>query len=134
MDDVGNDGLRSAIKNMSIGDIKLKEEDEQEDDPSTLIRAIPTSSTTNDQVQAHNVEDMNDQSQQATTSSTPSQVSVAHPKVHHTIAKDHHINQIVCDLSKSVQTHSCIASFCEHYSFISSIEPNYIEEPLNDPD
>ena len=63
LDDVGNEGLRSAIKNMSIGDIKSKEEDEQEDDPSTSIWAIPSSSTTNDQVQAHNVKNKDNQLQ-----------------------------------------------------------------------
>ena len=51
LDDVGNEGLRSAIKNISICDIKPKEEDEQEDDPSSSIQAIPSSSTTNDQAQ-----------------------------------------------------------------------------------
>ena len=72
MDDVDNEGLRSAIKNMSIGDIKPKKEDELEDDPSISIQAIPSSSTTNGQAQAQNVEDMDDQLQQATISSTPS--------------------------------------------------------------
>ena len=38
------------------------------------------------------------------------------------------------DISKGVQTRSRIASFCEHFSFISSIEPNHIDEALNDPD
>jgi hypothetical protein len=33
-----------------------------------------------------------------------------------------------------VQTRSRLASFCEHYSFVSSIEPTKIEEALNDVD
>ena len=59
---------------------------------------------------------------------------VAQPKVHHAIAKDHPIDQIVGDLSKGVQTCSRIASFYEYYFFVSSINLNHIEEALNDPD
>jgi len=38
------------------------------------------------------------------------------------------------DISKGVQTRSRIASFCEHFSFVSSIEPNRVDEALNDAD
>jgi hypothetical protein len=38
------------------------------------------------------------------------------------------------DTSKGVQTRSRIASFCEHYSFVSSLEPNHVDEVLRDPD
>jgi hypothetical protein len=35
LDDVGNEGLRIAMKNLTIGDIKLKDEDD--DNPSPLF-------------------------------------------------------------------------------------------------
>jgi hypothetical protein len=38
------------------------------------------------------------------------------------------------DISKRVTTLSCLANFCEHYSFVSSIEPFRIEEALQDSD
>jgi hypothetical protein len=38
------------------------------------------------------------------------------------------------DINKDVQTRSHLASFCEHYSFVSSGEPTRIEEALEDPD
>ena len=38
------------------------------------------------------------------------------------------------NISKGVQTRSRIASFCEHYSFVSSLEPNRVDEALRDPD
>jgi hypothetical protein len=38
------------------------------------------------------------------------------------------------DISKGVQTHSRIASFCEHLSFVSCIEPNCADEVLLDVD
>jgi hypothetical protein len=38
------------------------------------------------------------------------------------------------DISKGVTTHSRLVNFCEHYSFVSSIEPFRVEEALLDPD
>jgi hypothetical protein len=42
LDDVGNEGLRIAMKNITIGDVKPKDED---DDPSPLFQVLPSSST-----------------------------------------------------------------------------------------
>jgi hypothetical protein len=42
--------------------------------------------------------------------------------------------QILGDISKGVITRSHIANFCEHYSFVSSIEPFRVEEALQDLD
>jgi hypothetical protein len=44
------------------------------------------------------------------------------------------VDQILGDISKGVTTHSRLANFCEHYSFVSSIEPFRVEEALQDPD
>ena len=49
------------------------------------------------------------------------------------IARDHPLDTIVADISRGVQTRSRLASFCEHFSFVSSIEPK-IEESLRDVD
>jgi hypothetical protein len=34
------------------------------------------------------------------------------------------------DISKGITTRSRLANFCEHYSFVSSIEPFKVEEAL----
>jgi hypothetical protein len=44
------------------------------------------------------------------------------------------VDQILSYISKGVTTRSRIATFCEHYSFVSSIEPFRVEEALQDPD
>jgi hypothetical protein len=44
------------------------------------------------------------------------------------------VDQILGDISKGVTTRSRLANFCEHYSFVSSIEPFRVEEALQDPD
>jgi hypothetical protein len=57
-----------------------------------------------------------------------------HPRVHQAIQWDHPVNSILGDIHKGVTTRSRVAHFCEHYSFVSPIEPNKIEDALRDPD
>jgi hypothetical protein len=44
------------------------------------------------------------------------------------------LDTIIGDISRGVQTRSKLASFCEHFSFVLSIEPKKIEEALIDVD
>ena len=53
---------------------------------------------------------------------------------HGRISKDHPLDQVIGSPSKGVRTRSKHASFCEHYSFVSCVEPTCIEEALADPD
>jgi hypothetical protein len=55
-------------------------------------------------------------------------------QVRATIQRNHPVDQILGDIIKGVTTHSRLANFCEHYSFVSSIEPFKVEEALQDPD
>jgi hypothetical protein len=55
-------------------------------------------------------------------------------QVRATIQRNHPVDQILGDISKGVTTCSLLANFCEHYSFVSSIEPFRVEEALQDPD
>jgi hypothetical protein len=57
-----------------------------------------------------------------------------HPRVHQAIQQDHPVNSIIGYIRKGVTTRSRVAHFCEHYSFVSSIEPYMIEDTLRDPD
>jgi hypothetical protein len=69
-----------------------------------------------------------------TTPSTSTQEPVDQPRVHQQVTKDHPIDQIMGDISKGVQTRSRVASFCQHYSFVSFQEPKRVDEALDDPD
>ena len=69
----------------------------------------------------------NEQDQVASTSSQPNdqasasnQVPILQPT---NVARDHPLDTIIGDISRGVQTRSKLASFCEHFSFVSSIEP-----------
>jgi hypothetical protein len=50
------------------------------------------------------------------------------------IQRDHPVNSILSDIHKGVTTRSRVAHFCEHYSFVSSIEPYRVEDTLRDLD
>ena len=50
------------------------------------------------------------------------------------VARDHPLDSIIGDISKGVQTRSRLASFYEHFSFVSSIEPKKIDKALKDVD
>ncbi|NAW40449.1 hypothetical protein FGF95_24425 [Salmonella sp. fj-h1] len=54
-------------------------------------------------------------------------------QVRATIQRNHPVDQILGDISKGVTTRSRLVNFCEHYSFVSSIEPFRVEEALLDP-
>jgi hypothetical protein len=131
--------IDDAIKNLTIGDVRPREEDDEEG-LNFSTRATPSSSTMNDQAQVTNESNVVDASQaqdqaaQNISPSTSAQEPSDQPRIHHGITRDHPINQVVGDFNKGVQTRSRIASFCEHYSFVSSIEPNRVDEALQDPD
>ena len=63
--------------------------------------------------------------------SASNQVPILQPT---NIARDHPLDTIIGDISRGVQTRSRLALFCEHFSFVSFIEPKKIEEALKDVD
>jgi hypothetical protein len=99
------------------------------------VQVLPSSSTSHKD-QVTNVERDEESIHQPIndSSSTSTQDASSQLKIHNAIAKDHLIDQIIGDINKGVQTRSHLASFCEHYSFISCGEPTRIEESLDDPD
>jgi hypothetical protein len=131
LDDIDEDEvLTAAIRTMAIGDVRPQEPQEQ-DQPSfsTLVHPptqdeehVPQNEGLN-QGGAHEEQDK----EEATPQIPPTQVWS-------TIQRNHLVDQILGDISKGVTTRSRLANFCEHYSFVSSIEPFRVEEALQDPD
>jgi hypothetical protein len=72
---------------------------------------------------AHGEQDKEEEAQQA----PPTQVWAK-------IQRNHPVDQIMGDINKGVTTRSRLANFCEHYSFVSSIESFRLEEALQDLD
>jgi hypothetical protein len=139
-----------ALRNMSIGDVCPKESEEPsqaQDQPSSSMQASPPTQD-EDKTQEEEDEEQDDE--------PPQEEDIAqgvdddnkdkedeqeiwdqrppHPRVHQAIQIDHPVNSILGDIHKGVTTRSRVAHFCEHYYFVSSIEPYRIEDALRDPD
>jgi hypothetical protein len=139
-----------ALRNMSIGDVCPKESEEPpqaQDQPSYSNQTSPPTQN-KDQTQDNEEEDQEDEppqeedndqgggdndqdkeDEQETQGQRP-----PHPRVHQAIQRDHLVNSILVDIHKGVTTRSRVAHFCEHYSFVSSIEPYRVEDALRDSD
>jgi hypothetical protein len=138
-----------VLKNMSIGDVCPKESEElpqPQDQPSSSMQASPP---TQDEDQAQDNEDENqedeppqeedmnqggDEDDQDKEDQEIRDQRPPHPRVHQAIQRDQLVNSILGDIHKGVTTRSQLAHFCEHYSFVSSIEPYRVEDALRDPD
>ena len=113
--------------------------DVEDDKNQVLTNSNVQASGSHDQNQASASDDnIQDQQQVASSSSQPSdqsnasnQVQVLQPT---NVVRDHPLDSIIGDISRGVQTRSRVASFCEHFSFVSSIEPKKIDEALLDVD
>jgi hypothetical protein len=139
------EALCVALRNMSIGDVCPKESEEPpqaQDQPSSSTQTSPP---TQDEDQAQNdegedqeveppQEESNDQGGDAHNQYEEDEQATRppHPRVHQAIQRDHPVNTILGDIQKGVTTRSRVAHFCEHYSFVSSIEPHKVEEALQD--
>jgi hypothetical protein len=92
LDGVGNEGLRIAMKNMTIGDVKPKDEDD--DYPSPLFKVLSSSSSSSHKDQVNNVKGNEESNHQPVndSSSSSTQDTSSQLKIHNAIAKDHPID------------------------------------------
>jgi hypothetical protein len=139
-----------ALRNMSIVDVCPKESEEPpqaQDQPSSSIQASPS---TQDEEMAQEDEDQDqdyeppqeediDQGGDEDNEDREDDQEIQdqrplHLRVHQAIQRDHPVNSILGDIHKGVTNRSRVAHFCEHYYFVSSIEPYRIEDALRDPD
>jgi hypothetical protein len=139
-----------ALRNMSIGDVcpkESKEPPQAQDQPSSSVQASPLTQD-EDQAQGDEEEDQEDEPPQEEDKDQGGDEDdqdkeddqeiqgqrPPRPRVHQAIQRDHPVNSILGDIHKGVTTRSRVAHFCEHYSFVSSIEPYKIEDALRDSD
>jgi hypothetical protein len=124
LDDVRGDQLSNAMKNMDIGDIRPRQDDDDGDihminQDVQIDTNQASSSGTHDEAQV-----------QGQTSGS-NQLPILQPT---SIARDHPLDQIIGGNQSGVQTRSRLTLFCEHYSFVSLEEPKKIEDALKDYD
>jgi hypothetical protein len=144
------EALCIALRNMSIGDMCPKESEEPtqaQDQPSSSNQASPPTQD-EDQAQDNEDEDQEDEPPQEEDNDQGGYEvdqdkeddheiqgqRLPHPRVHQAIQRDHPVNSILGDIHKGVTTRSRVVHFCEHYSFVSSIEPYRVEDALRDSD
>jgi hypothetical protein len=126
------------MKKVDVGDIRPRKVIEVEDDKDQVLsNSNVQASDSHDQNQASSSSQVQDQ-QMASTSSQPNDqprasnhVQVLQPT---NVARDHPLDSIIGHISRGVQTRSRLASFYEHFSFVSSIKPKKIDEALKDVD
>jgi hypothetical protein len=128
-----------VLRNMSIGDVcpkKSEEPPQAQDQPSSSNQASPPTQD-EDQTQGNGDEDQEDEPPQEEDNDPGGDEDnedkeyeqeiqgqrSPHPRVHQAIQRDYPVNSIISDIHKGVTTRSRVAHFCEHYSFVSSIEP-----------
>ena len=121
------------MKNMDVGELRPRQVNNDEDDQVQVLSNSNVQDDTNQASSSGSHDNVQDQ-QVASTSSQPSasnQVQVLQPT---NVVRDHPLDSKIGDISRGVQTRSRLASFCEHFSFVSFIEPKKIEEALRDVD
>jgi hypothetical protein len=147
LDEIGDEEAPCiALRNMSIGDVCPKESEEPpnaQDQPSSSTQASPPTQN-EDTAQVDEGEDQQDEPPQDDGNDQggdgndqdkeDEEPRPPHPRVHQAIQRDHPVDTILGDIHKGVTTRSRVAHFCEHYSFVSSIEPHRVEEALQDSD
>jgi hypothetical protein len=131
LDDIDEEDVPTAsIRTMAIGDVRPQEQTEQ-DQPSSSTTVHPP---TQDDEQDHQKEACDLGGAQDDHVMEEEAPQVPPTQVRATIQRNHPVDQILGDISKGVTTRSRLVNFCEHYSFVSSIEPFRVEEALLDPD
>jgi hypothetical protein len=134
LDDVDDEEAPcDALRNMAISDVRP-----QEVAPPTQVDDQNQEGEQNeDDDQGHNmgndqggVEQDEDKDDQHKSRSLP----LSHPRVRQNVKCDHPVNNILGAIEKGVTTRSHVATFCEHYSFVSSFEPFKVEDALRDLD
>jgi hypothetical protein len=137
LDDVGDEPLREAMKNMPIGAIKPKEDEEE---VQNIDRPSSSSVPQDDEKdERHAKEDTFVSHEKARVQAeyvdAPGSFSQVVDRRNSSLLQAHPQDQIIESPSQGVITRSHKhASFIEHHSFVSCVEPTCIDEVLQDPD
>jgi hypothetical protein len=138
-----------AIRRMAIREIKPREEDDEdciiEDAAALPPAAYPGESgqKPGDSGFSGNSGDQSGDSGSTAEASNDSQEaedliqqeeSDPHPRVRQSVQRDHPVDNILGSIRRGVTTRSRLANFCEHYSFVSMLEPLRVEDALGDAD
>ena len=111
---------------MDVDELRPRHVIDEEDDQVQVLSNSNVQDDTNQASTSGSHDIVQDQLVASTSSQPNNQASASNqvPMLQTTnIARDHPLNTIIGDISRGVQTRLRLASFCEHFSFVSSIEP-----------
>jgi hypothetical protein len=125
LDDIDeNEVPTTAMRTATIGDVRPQEHQVQDQPSSSTMVKPPTQDEKrvpqDDGMDQGGAQEQEEKEEEEESHAPPTQVCT-------NIQRDHPVHQILGDISKGVTTQSRIANFCEHYSFVSSIEPFRVE-------
>jgi hypothetical protein len=145
---VGKDiPAEQAIKKMAIGEVKPQEEDDEDCEIEELASSPPAANpgvsgeksgdsgfpgNSGENPGNSGPADGDSQSNRENEKLIQQEVSDPHPRVRQSVQRDHPIDNILGSIRRGVTTRSRLANFCEHYSFVSMLEPLRVEEALGD--
>jgi hypothetical protein len=137
LDDLGDEPLREAMKNMSIRAIKPKEDEEEVqniDRPSSS--SVPQDDEKDERPTNEDTFVSHEQARvQVEEVNAPGSSSEVVDRRNSSLLQAHPQDQIIGSASQRVITRSHKhASFIEHHSFVSCVEPTCIDEALQDSD
>jgi hypothetical protein len=127
---------RDALQRMAIGDVCPHDPNDQPQEQTPNDTTPPAQGL--DQDNHEEDDEPNDQDQEESNDQGgdvddgDKGEAAPHSRVCHNVQRDHPIKNILGDIKKGVTTRSRVAIFCEHYSFVSSIEPFKVEDALCD--
>ena len=117
-----------ALRKMAIGEVRPRDPNEVQDLPSSNEAAPPTQENDQDQEDDEDQDDDQDQNDgndqggdEDDEDGDDPRPRPPHPRVHQSVQRDHPVDNILGDIEKGVTTRSRVATFCEHYSFVSSL-------------
>jgi hypothetical protein len=130
LDDIDEDEVPTAtMRTVAIGDVRPQEQQEQDQPSSSTLVHPPTQ----DEEHIPQDEGLNQGGAHEEQYKEEGAPQIPPTQIWSTIQRNHPVDQILGDISKGVTTRSRLANFCEHCSFVSSIEPFRVEEALQDP-
>jgi hypothetical protein len=145
LDVVDDEAPCDALQRMTIRDVMPQDPSEHQTSQATNDTTPPTQDLEQDQEdehedekeepqdegQVHNQEESIDQEENEDDGDHErSRTRLPHPRVRQTIQRDHPMDNILGDVKKGATTRSCVATFCQHYSFVSYLEHVKVEDAL----
>jgi hypothetical protein len=135
----GEESPCEVLQRMSIGDVRPQDPNDQPQEytpnnTTPLAQGLDQCNHKEEDEHHDQVQERESKDQGGDEDDRDNVDAPPHPRVHHSVQRDHPIDNILGDIEKGVTTKSCIANFCEYYSFVSSFEHFKIEDALRNLD